>query len=616
MADWTLQDLLKNGDLNDLKALKPHLPSQQQQDYNKIFNETNTGKSAADSAKVFEDAGVAKPEPQYDPQGTAYEPYHQPTEGEMARAKYDASPKIDFHGQEPSFEGVEPEMAWPEMLGNAAKGLGGLATADAVGAVAARALPAAALAKAAWPASTASADDLPWSKEGVPKGYIAQGPNLVRDPSAPLNPDQTIPSEMLANSSQNSPQDILDKIKAAPMVAQAPSEQKRLTDLVARAQGRKPASTAPTDTITTSAAAPTLQEMLAKLTGGDDAKLAAAQQQAREDRAGAYFARAANIASQGMGAPNKEWSDAINQQFKDANIPVENLQAQNDLRTKKIAQQEAATKLIDDQAKADPNSDASKLGRSIYKEAARRAGMNIPNIDNASLASLEKTMPGIENMANRAMAIQVAKMNKDAALGTKATDKQNQHLHETQMLLESARGNPEVQLAMKNRLLVNNAQSIIDKYANKDKLSNQELSQLALEMGKIASGGVPAEHELQSMMPDTMKSRLAKLYSKFSNSPEPANASEFVKVYSDYLKELRKNGDKVLKDRFGRIIETSKPLVGEDHYKNLNKQYNDFLEPASLKEPTYGEDVLNYAKKYNISPQEAQSYKDSYKGTQ
>jgi hypothetical protein len=155
--------------------------------------------------------------------------------------------------------------------------------------------------------------------------------------------------------------------------------------------------------------------------------------------------------------------------------------------------------------------------------------------------------------------------------------KQNQALQQTQSILESARGNPAVAQAQKDIYAAQKFESLVNLYGDPNKLNPQQVQLAASEVGKIATGGVPSVHELQGLNQATLPGELASLAQAALNHPQGAEAGAFVKALGDYVSSLKKDAQNVVKEKFGRVIETRRGQLGEQHYKDLKSQYLDPL---------------------------------------
>lgn len=163
--------------------------------------------------------------------------------------------------------------------------------------------------------------------------------------------------------------------------------------------------------------------------------------------------------------------------------------------------------------------------------------------------------------------------------------KQEKVRQQTEQLLESARGNPAAAQAEKNLLNAANAKSLINMYGDPNQLSNQQVQLLVGEVGKVAQGGAPAMHELDALSPGALKGRLAGVWSKFSNEPTPANAGAFVKQYSDYVDLLQKDSEKVIEDKYGRVLNSAKRALDPRDYQVLRANYVDRFKNATTAGP-------------------------------
>jgi hypothetical protein len=163
--------------------------------------------------------------------------------------------------------------------------------------------------------------------------------------------------------------------------------------------------------------------------------------------------------------------------------------------------------------------------------------------------------------------------------------KENQGMYQTTQLLESARGNPAVQQAQKDIYAAKKFESLMNLYGDPNKLNPQQVQLGATEVMKIASGGVPAQAELKHMTPDSIPGWLADKAQFVLNHPTAASQGEFVKAMGDYVGALKKDAQSIVKDKYGRVIESQRGRIGNKNADLLNSQYLDPLlkESASAK---------------------------------
>lgn len=258
--------------------------------------------------------------------------------------------------------------------------------------------------------------------------------------------------------------------------------------------------------------------------------------------------------------------------------------------------------------------DLTKSGQSA--SAIQQAfGAIAPNpINNSNQANMESLMTGSPELANVAQKQQgfeeaptlaklkgqqenelaLQKLRNQGAIeaagtrqGASELKAQSKALDDAQRLLESARGNPAVAQAEKDLYAASKADSLANLYGDPNKLSSAQVTLFSQEIAKIAAGGVPTQHELEGIDQKTLMRMGSEKVSKFTNNPTPANAAAFVKQFQDYTRALKKDAQKTIEDKYGRIIEGKKGQLGADNYKVLKEQYIDrFKAPADAPEAT------------------------------
>lgn len=236
--------------------------------------------------------------------------------------------------------------------------------------------------------------------------------------------------------------------------------------------------------------------------------------------------------------------------------------------------------------------------------------------DNKLFQTMSTRVAVAEAKSDATMALYRAKQGDRASANgdTGSNPGQDKVMARVQPLLESARGNPAVAQAEKDRYAAQKANTLVGMYGDPNNMPQSQVNLLVQEVGKIASGGTPAMHELDGISPNTLAGQLSSSWGKLRDQPTPARAAEFVKQYQDYANGVSKDAERVISDKYGRIIETNKKQLGPEHYQDLKDQYmGRFDQPAaSPSMAAQGVDpvVLQYAKEYNITLQQAQSVKD------
>ena len=98
--------------------------------------------------------------------------------------------------------------------------------------------------------------------------------------------------------------------------------------------------------------------------------------------------------------------------LKQAGQPIEDIHARQALAKEAMGNLALQQQLTTDIEKANPNSMVSNVGKTIFQESAKAAGINInpEQLTNLSLSQMEKLLPGIENMANKKMMAAINEM--------------------------------------------------------------------------------------------------------------------------------------------------------------------------------------------------------------
>jgi len=304
-----------------------------------------------------------------------------------------------------------------------------------------------------------------------------------------------------------------------------------------------------------------VENPLLALLGAQNNRLGEAQSNRNGMQLLAMLGQAGERASSALAGVKQQETPVYSELLKQASQGVDDIGKEQELAQGLIKTQSAQAEAKNAIDRNDPQSQISKIGQEIFIAAAKQAGMD-PNrfgdVSNVSVANLDKVLNGVESMANRRY---VADKNSDAKEEAKSDKKSKSdamQADKVRSLLESARGNPEVQLAQRNKHLVKNALTLLNQYPNPDDMPTKQVKLLVSEIGKIASGGVPAMSELKEMMPETLRYKVAEIWSKASGKPEKARVGEFLKVYRDYLSELDMNASDAINEKYHRVLETAK----------------------------------------------------------
>lgn len=268
------------------------------------------------------------------------------------------------------------------------------------------------------------------------------------------------------------------------------------------------------------------------------------------------------------------------------NEPLTKYDDLRNLAAQPIKDREALLKDNEDKAKRDPNSELSQMQRETVVDMMNKMGRRqlADNImaKNLSAKQLEDAFGqvGITSMlthheaseTRKAIAEQNALMRQSMLREAQAKE-QDRSAQKVQSLLESARGQPDVSQALKDKYAISKANDLSNRYSDPNKMTNQEVNLLVSELGKVATGGVPNHTELQGLTPDTLKTKFGSIVSKLTSNPTPANAGSFVKMYKNYLNDIGNSANQILEKKVTRILETNKKHIGEENYNNFKEQY-------------------------------------------
>lgn len=265
---------------------------------------------------------------------------------------------------------------------------------------------------------------------------------------------------------------------------------------------------------------------------------------------------------------------------------------------KKYQEQVATRGMANDTAANDPNSPETKAARDVGRAtilAWEKTGPFKPDasgngplsnfkssIDNMTAAQIEKQLGSDSSLFKTVAAANTAE-ERSALLKSIATSKaseaggkeQNKTYDKVTNQLEQMRGNPALQQAEKDIYASEKANTLATMYGDPNKLTQPQVNLLVSEVGKIAQGGSPSMHELDGLTPSTVTGALATAYGRLNNEPTPANAAAFVKQLQDYSKGVKKDAQKVINDKYGRVINSYKSRLTDEQNQNLKSNYLD-----------------------------------------
>jgi hypothetical protein len=291
-----------------------------------------------------------------------------------------------------------------------------------------------------------------------------------------------------------------------------------------------------------------------------------------------------------VGMPVQKYDEQVANQFNDPGSDVS-----------KVTQAYLKSKGIDPKNSSAAN--LFKVAPFLQKDQALQVG-----IQKALLAANTKKEVASSNQASmdkRAASRNAIEKQKADAMGDqKVQVGQDRALAQTKTMLESARGNAAVQQAQKDLYSTKKVNSLLNIYPDLDKVPDAQVSLVIGEIAKIAQGGVPPGHEQDSLKPNTPESKLTKLWGQLNNEPTGANLGAYLKEFKKYNDVLANDAQDVIKDKFGRVIESSKKQLGDGNYKSLQEQYMKPLQELSSAKGNHapGSVVSVKGKKYIVGP--------------
>lgn len=253
--------------------------------------------------------------------------------------------------------------------------------------------------------------------------------------------------------------------------------------------------------------------------------------------------------------------------------PVTDLQNQQKAETADLSNQKSALSNSKDQADQDPNSPQSIAAKNMVKKLYP-GKFDDSTLDGLSAADLTDKIYKPLELDEKIQAHKDEMRSKSAdravAMSGKSDENQNKAYTDLVNHSESARGNPAVQQAMTGILNANKALKIAD---SGQPVNRQQLRLLADELGKIATGGVPGEHGTESLMPDNLQTRFAKLKEFLSSNPTDADAAQYVKVNSDYLHQMVDVSNDTLHTHYRRLLSGYEDRISDTQKEKYKKEY-------------------------------------------
>jgi len=375
------------------------------------------------------------------------------------------------------------------------------------------------------------------------------------------------------------------------------SELARLKDIKDKATGKTPVKSATTlpqaiDIIKDQKKEkkPSVAEALSALLGGSDKELSDAQEERDRRQMSANIVRSGQILGGAFTplAKNRGADEEFyQQQMKQAQQPVEDVQNKQKLIQEKIKTRSIQEQLKNELAKEDPTSDISKIGRQLAQAAAQNAKLNIPIPDNISMSNLEKIMPGIETMANRRIQTDAASLQKQEKLGTqrdqeitKLASKMGEDLDPNKFRSgEMGKNQGKVNAAGRIEALL---QQFPD--GNIPKIQTRELATSVAAM--LTNGSQTAVNQINELVPHTARGSATSIAEWVTGSPQGQGQQAFIKMFEDTTKREKEVAQQqIIQAQFKKAYGTHNKLKQkspDDFYNSLATQTG--LDPDTIKE--------------------------------
>jgi hypothetical protein len=278
-------------------------------------------------------------------------------------------------------------------------------------------------------------------------------------------------------------------------------------------------------------------------------------------------------ASQQFGSALGQASKPADTSYADSELAKENQQA-NRVKTD-MDMKEEHQNIMDKNKLRDPKSAVSIA----MHDALSGMGIKIP--PNTSYQEMEKFAPQL--MKNKEFQMKLEEMrlkreemhiNKQNLLDSKLSDKEQKKMDNISKGLTSYRGDPAAGKASDALRRAEMAGRLLDK----PKWSTEERSMFAGEMSALIKGGVPTEHELKTVLPDTSIARFKKAMEFVTNHTQDVEDARYKEQMKSYLKELKDINQSYLDNRSAKIISMG-------GYNSLSKEAKDVIkarEPSAI----------------------------------
>lgn len=210
----------------------------------------------------------------------------------------------------------------------------------------------------------------------------------------------------------------------------------------------------------------------------------------------------------------------------------------------------------------DPTSRASQNAqtafKSIFKDEPGIADLDVSKFSASDLASASKNADVVAKLNEIKATKQMQMAYQQSMMKDKRDLKQDQIYTDMNNRLTNPRGNTAVQQAQVGILSGKKAMDLINMYPDANKMPAQQVSLLAQEISKVASGGVGSEHGQQSLEANTFQSNWNKFISRVKGEPTGADLAGFINENKRYLVDMLKTNNDTILDYKRQVYNGSK----------------------------------------------------------
>ncbi len=222
---------------------------------------------------------------------------------------------------------------------------------------------------------------------------------------------------------------------------------------------------------------------------------------------------------------------------------------------------------FDDAAQGrDPQSQKSRDFRKFVGTVAPDLAKGLGNM---SYEDASKTVPGMTNAYEARLSRQEKSQQSHEDKTNK--DQNDAYLH-MRKDLESFRGNAAAQQASKDVLSADKTLAMV-KSKPPEQFTTQDLSLLAGEMAKIATGGVPTEHGIHNLMPSNLQTKMAEMQNFLTSKPTDAQAGAYIRANMKYVEEMQATAGDTLKTYRHNLAKGYKSKVRPEDFQEAANDY-------------------------------------------